>query len=130
MSELAAHAPTQAAQFSGPGKHAIALYAPAWSEAVLEVLRVKPTSYEAAWRFSPAHRAHVLEVAYENGPTLHVALVDGVHNEVVARLARGCALVLSPFPLYREQPGDDDLKLFAPEESVVLPQLPSPLEAR
>ncbi len=128
MPEIAAHAPTQAAEFSGPGKQAIVLYTPAWSEAVLEVLRTKPNAYEASWRFHDGRRAHVLEVAYENGPTIHVALVDGIHNQVVARLARGCALVLSPFPLYREHPDEQDVKLFTPEESVVLPQLPSPLE--
>lgn len=127
MSEVTAHAPIQAAEFSGPGKQAIVLYTPEWSEAVLEVLRVKPSAYEASWQFNPERRAHVLQVAYESGPTVHIALIDGVHNQVLARLARGSALVLSPFPIYRENPDDVDVKLFDPEESVVLPQLPSPL---
>ncbi|MDB4895785.1 MAG: hypothetical protein JWN15_2047, partial [Firmicutes bacterium] len=94
-----AHVPTQAAEFSGPGRHAIVLYAPEWSEALLEVLRMKPLAYEASWRFNEERRAHVLTVAYEGGPTLQVALVDGIHNQVLALLVRGSALVLSPFPL-------------------------------
>lgn len=122
-----AYAPTQAAEFSGPGKQALVLYSPDWSELVLQVLRERPAAYEAAWSFMPERRAHVLEVAYEGGPTIHVALIDGIHNQVLAKVARGCALVLSPFPIYREHEDQVVEKLFAPEESVVLPQLPSPL---
>lgn len=127
MTATFAHAPTQAAEFSGPGKHAIVLYTPDWSETVLEVLRLKPTGYEAGWRFMEERRAHVLEVVYTDGPTIQIALVDGVHNQVLAKLARGCALVLSPFPLYRDYEDQIVEKLFSPDESVVLPQLPSPL---
>lgn len=117
--------PTQAAQFSGPGKAAIALYCPHWAELLLPLLTTRPAAYEAAWRFDEAARAHVLEVAYENGPTLQIALVDGVHNAVIASLARGAALVLSPHPLYREEGPASGLPLFSPEESLVLPDLPS-----
>ena len=123
----AAHAPTQAAEFSGPGKRTVVLYAQGWSEAVLEVLRTKPTAYEALWRFQPERRAHVLEVAYEDGPLIAIAMIDGVHNALLARVAQGAALVLSPFPLYRENPNDEGVRLFSPEESVVLPELSSPL---
>jgi hypothetical protein len=122
-----AFAPTQAAEFSGPGKHAIVLYTPNWSETVLEVLRRKPTAYEAAWSFQEDQRAHVLEVTYEGGPAVRIALVDGVHNAILALLARGSALVLSPFPIYREHEDQVVEKLFSPEESLALPQLPNPL---
>lgn len=122
-----AYAPTQAAEFSGPDKHAVVLYSPEWSETVLAVLRERPAAYEAAWHFNPERRAHVLQVDYENGPSVGVALLDGVHNQVFALLAIGSALVLSPFPLYRET--DDQVvdKLFSPDESIVLPTLPNPL---
>lgn len=120
-------APTQAAEFSGPGKHAIVLYTPDWTGAVLAVLRAKPASYEASWHFQVEHRSHVLEIAYEGGPTVHVTLVDGIHNAILAKLARGCALVLSPYPLYRDYEDQVVEHLFSPEESVVLPELPSPL---
>lgn len=127
MSEADAYAPTQAAEFSGPGKHAIVLYTPDWSAQVLEVLRRKPGAYEADWRFQTDRRAHVLRVAYEDGLTLHIAFIDGVHNALLARLARGCALVLSPYPLYRNHADEKVDKLFTPDESLALPQLPSPL---
>jgi hypothetical protein len=122
-----AHIPTQAAEFSGPAKHAIVLYAPEWSEPVLDVLRMKPLAYEASWRFNEERRAHVLMIEYEGGPTLQVALVDGIHNQVLALLVRGSALVLSPFPLYREYPEQVVDDLFSPELSLVLPELPSPV---
>lgn len=120
-----ASAPTQAAEFSGPGKHAIVLYTPDWSEAVLDVLRLKPSAYEASWHFQAERRAHVLEVIYDQGPTIQVALIDGIHNTVIARLAQGAALVLSPYPLYREPPDAEVEHLFSPEESLALPDLPS-----
>ncbi len=128
MSAPYAYAPTQAAEFSGPGKHAIVLYTPEWTDAVLEVLRKKPAGYEAAWHFEPGRRAHVLEVAYDGGPVIQIALIDGIHNLVLAKVVRGCALVLSPYPLYREPPDQEVERLFSPEESVVLPELPSPLD--
>lgn len=128
MSQPTAHAPIQAAEFSGPGKHAVVVYAPGWSETVLSVLRAKPAAYEAGWRFHPDRRAHILEIAYTDGPAIQIALIDGIHNPLIAKLAMGAALVLSPFPLYRESPEDADVTLFSPEESLVLPQLPSPLE--
>ena len=122
-----AYAPTQAAEFSGPGKHAVVLYTPDWREAVLAVLGARPGSYEAAWHFAPERRAHVLTVTYEGGLQLSVALIDGVHNAVLAQVVRGSALVLSPYPLYPEPPEQTLAKAFTPEESLVLPQLPSPL---
>lgn len=130
LTEAYAHAPTQAAEFSGPGKQAIVLFSPDWSEQVLDLLRLKPTGYEAVWRFEPERRAHVLEVVFDAGPTILVALIDGIHNAVIARVATGAALVLSPFPLYREPPDQVVEKLFTPEESVVLPQLPNPLDLK
>lgn len=93
-----AHVPTQAAEFSGPGRHAIVLYAPEWSEAVLEVLRMKPLAYEASWSFNEERRAHVLLIAYDGGPTLQLALVDGIHNQVLALLVRGAPLSCRPSP--------------------------------
>jgi hypothetical protein len=124
-----AHAPTQAAEFSGPGREAIALYTPQWTETLLDVLRRRPTAYEAAWQFNPERRAHLLQVEYEGGPQIQIALIDGIHNAVIARLAGGAALVLSPYPLYPD-PADQGAaqRLFSPEESLVLPKLPSPLE--
>lgn len=122
-----AYAPTQAAEFSGPGKHAIVLYCPQWAEPVLEVLRVKPEAYEAAWSYQDERRAHVLTIDYGNGPSIHVALIDGIHNAVIARLAQGSALVLSPYPLYKDPPDQEVAKLFDPEESIALPRLPNPL---
>jgi hypothetical protein len=120
-------APTQAAEFSGPGKHAVVLYAPELAEAVLEVLRERPVAYEAAWAYHADRRAHVLTVEYNSGPRLQIALIDGIHNAVIAQLARGSALVLSPYPLYRDPPEQEEAKLFDPEESLALPELPSPL---
>lgn len=122
-----AFAPTQAAEFSGPGRHAVVLYTPDWSAPVLEVLHARPASYEAAWHFEPERRAHVLTVTYAGGPVLAVALIDGIHNSVLASVVRGSALVLSPYPLYREPPDQPVERLFSPDESIVLPQLPSPL---
>jgi hypothetical protein len=121
-----ASAPTQAAEFSGPGKHAVVLYAPDWSEAVLAVLQARPAAYEAAWQFEPERRAHLLTIAYEGGLHLAVALIDGIHNAVIAQVLKGSALVLSPYPLYRDPP-DQVTELFAPETSLVLPELPSML---
>lgn len=130
LTEAYAHAPTQAAEFSGPGKQAIVLFSPDWTDEVLAVLHQKPTGYEAAWRFEAERRAHVLEVAFDSGPTIMVALIDGVHNAVIARVAGGAALVLSPFPLYREPPDQEVEQLFSPDVSVVLPELPNPLDLK
>jgi hypothetical protein len=122
-----AFAPTQAAEFSGPGKHAIVLYSPDWADSVLMVLQTRPAAYEAAWSFAEDRRAHVLNVDYAGGPSISVALIDGIHNAVLAKLARGAALVLSPFPLYRDTPEQQVDRLFDPDEAVVLPELPNPL---
>lgn len=119
--------PTQAAEFSGPGKQAIVLYCPDWGQALLALLESRPTAYEAAWRFAPEQRAHVLEIAYEGAQPIQIALVDGVHNAVIASLALGRALVLSPYPLYREEQSSGP-DLFSPERSLVLPELPSLLD--
>ena len=127
MTQPVAYAPTQAAEFSGPGKQAVVLYAPAWADEVLAVLQLKPTAYEAAWSFDEARRAHVLQVSYEGGPALGVALIDGIHNAVLAKVVRGSALVLSPYPLYRDPPDQAVERLFEPELSLVLPELPNPL---
>jgi len=117
------HLPTQAAEFSGPDRQAVAIFCPGWTEPLLALLADRPSAYEAAWRFAPEERAHVLEVVYEGAAPLRIALVDGVHNQIIASLARGRALVLSPYPLYRE-PGWEG-EMFAPETSLVLPSLPS-----
>ncbi|MFZ5814210.1 MAG: hypothetical protein ACOY93_02750 [Bacillota bacterium] len=116
--------PTQAAQFSGPGKQAIVIYCPDWTERLLALLASRPTAYEAAWRFAPEQRAHLLEVAYEGAEPIQIALVDGVHNAVIAALARGSALVLSPHRLYRDYE-EQQVALFDPEQSLALPELPS-----
>lgn len=128
MSAPPVHLPTQAAEFSGTDRQAIAIYCPGWTESLLALLADRPAAYEAAWRFAPGERAHVLEVIYEGAEPLRIALVDGVHNQLIAALVRGRALVLSPFPLYRE-PGWEG-ELFAPETSLVLPTLPSLLSAQ
>lgn len=120
-----AFAPVQAAEFSGPGKHAVVLYSPDWTDLLLEVLRRRPDSYEASWSFQADRRAHVLQVDYASGPSVSVALIDGIHNAVIARLAGGAALVLSPYPLYRDPPDQEVARLFDPAESVALPKLPS-----
>jgi hypothetical protein len=120
-------APTQAAEFSGPGKRAIVLYAPDWSQAILETLNDRPTAYEAAWSYQAERRAHVLQISYSPGPTISIALIDGIHNQVFALLAKGSALVLSPYPLYKDPEGPEPKNLFDPEISLVLPELPSPL---
>lgn len=117
--------PTQAAEFSGPGKQAIVLYCPDWTERLLALLASRPTAYEATWRFAPEQRAHVLEVAYEGAEPIQIALVDGIHNAVIASLARGRPLVLSPHPLYRECETQEVEGFFDPEQSLVLPELPS-----
>ncbi|MBP2016794.1 hypothetical protein J2Z79_000167 [Symbiobacterium terraclitae] len=127
MTDSPVHLPTQAAEFSGPARQAVAIYCPGWTESLLALLADRPTAYEAAWRFAPEQRAHVLEVVYEGAAPLRIALVDGVHNQLIAALVRGRTLVLSPFPLYRE-PGWEG-ELFAPETSLVLPTLPSLLDA-
>lgn len=125
MSQDQPYLPTQAAEFSGPGKHAIVLYCPAWTEPLLKLLQSRPTAYEAAWRFVPEQRAHVLEVAYEGAEPIRIALADGVHNAVIAALAKGRALVLSPYRLYRDHETQEVEHLFDPEQSLVLPELPS-----
>jgi hypothetical protein len=117
--------PTQAAEFSGPGKMAIALYCPGWTDHLLALLQRRPPAYEAAWRFAPEQRAHVLEIAYEGAEPLQIALVDGIHNAVIAALVRGRALVLSPYRLYRDEENQTVEPLFDPERSLVLPQLPN-----
>jgi hypothetical protein len=122
-----AYVPTQAAEFSGPGKQAVVLYAPDWAEVVLAALRRRPPSYEAAWSFEQERRAHVLQVEYEGGPVLRIALLDGVHNAVFAKFAKGCAMAISPYPLYGDSPEDRPAQLFSPEESLILPELPNPL---
>lgn len=127
LSEVQPYLPTQAAQFSGPGKQAIALYCPDWSEPLLTVLECRPGAYEAAWHFAPAQRAHVLEVIYEGLTPIRIALVDGIHNQVLASLARGSALVLSPYPLYRDYEDQQVENLFDPDRSLALPELPNPL---
>ncbi|MFZ5824370.1 MAG: hypothetical protein ACOY94_08590 [Bacillota bacterium] len=128
MSHAQPYLPTQAAEFSGPGKQAIVLYCPDWTAPILALLASRPTAYEAAWRFAPEQRAHLLEVDYEGAEPIAIALVDGVHNAVIASLARGRALVLSPHPLYREYEGQAVDQLFDPEQSLLLPELPSPLD--
>lgn len=119
--------PTQAAEFSGPGRQALVLYAPDWSELLLEALRLKPAAYEAGWSFDVERRAHVLTVAYEGVAPFAVALVDGVHNPILAQIVRGCALALSPYPLYRDPPDQAVDRLFEPDLSLLLPQVPNPL---
>jgi len=116
--------PTQAAEFSGPGKAAIVLYCPDWTEPLLALLASRPTSYEAAWRYAQEERAHVLELCYEGAEPLQIGLVDGTHNAVIASLARGRALVLSPYPLYREGESSGP-GLFDPAVSLLLPELPA-----
>ncbi|HYG59622.1 MAG TPA: hypothetical protein VD902_16280 [Symbiobacteriaceae bacterium] len=124
---IQAHAPTQAASFSGPGKQAVVLYAPAWGDTLLEVLQRKPSAYEASWSFEEERRAHVLRIAYEGGPEIGIALIDGIHNAILAQVVKGSALVLSPHPLYRDPPDQPVEQLFEPELSLVLPELPNPL---
>lgn len=115
--------PTQAAEFSGPGKQAIVLYCPQWTERLLALLASRPSAYEAAWRFAPEQRAHLLEVTYEGAEPIQIALVDGIHNPVIAAIARGHALILSPHRLYRENE-EQQVELFDPDQSLALPQLP------
>ncbi len=122
-----AYLPTQAAEFSGPDRQAIVIFCPGWTEPLLALLEKRPTAYEAAWRYAADERAHVLEVAYEGADPLRIALVDGVHNQLIAALVRGRALVLSPYPIYGE-PGWEG-ELFAPETSLALPTLPSLLDS-
>lgn len=117
--------PTQAAEFSGPGKQAIVLYCPDWTKPLLALLQSRPTAYEAAWRFAPEQRAHVLEVTYEGADPIRIALVDGIHNSIIVGLARGRALVLSPYPLYRDYEDQVVEHLFDPEQSLALPELPN-----
>ncbi len=123
MPEPQPYLPTQAAAFSGPGKAAIVLYCPDWTEPLLALLVTRPAAYEAAWRFAAEQRAHILEITYEGAEPIQIALVDGTHNAVIASLARGRALVLSPYPLYKEGESSGP-RLFDPETSLVLPELP------
>lgn len=125
MSQSQPFLPTQAAEFSGPGKQAIVIYCPDWTDRLLALLASRPSAYEATWQFAPAERAHVLTVTYEGAEPLQVALVDGVHNAIISSLARDRALVLSPHRLYREYESQEVAQLFDPEESLVLPELPS-----
>jgi hypothetical protein len=127
MASPSVHRPTQAVAFSGPDRQAIAIYCPGWTDALLSLLALRPIAYEASWRFVPEERAHVLEVCYEGADPLYIALVDGMHNQLIAALARGTALVLSPYPLYREAGWEGGL--FSPETSLALPSLPSLLDA-
>lgn len=127
MSLVEAHAPTQAAEFSGPGKRAIVLYAPELAGGLLEVLGARPEAYEAHWRYHEERRAHVLTVEFATGHRIGVALVDGIHNAVIALLARGAAMVLSPYPIYAASEAERPEALFSPETSLALPSLPSPL---
>jgi hypothetical protein len=120
--------PAQAAQFSGPGKLAIALWAPGWDALLLDLLRLRPTAYEAGWTFDATARAHILSIQWAEGPQLQIALVDGVHNALFAQIVKGCALALSPHRLYREWEGQEGVQLFDPAETVMLPELPSPLD--
>lgn len=127
MTQQSAYLPTQGAEFSGPDRHAVVLYSPGWTDRLLSLLEQRPTAYEAVWHFLPSERSHVLEVTYEGDSPLRIALVDGVHNALIASLVKGRALVLSPFPLYQQ--GATEEELFAPERSLLLPQLPNLLEA-
>lgn len=130
------HTPTQAAEFSGAGKQAVVLYTPQWQDPVLQVLQSRPAAYEAAWKYDPDRRAYVLTVTFEGAPAMAIALVDGVHGPVLAKVARGAALVLSPYPLFPD-PNDPAAaqdgqppgapRFFDPEVSLLLPTLPNPL---
>jgi hypothetical protein len=100
MSDMAPFAPTQAAAFSGPGKQAIALWAPGWAETLLAVLQRRPDTYEAAWLYDEVARAHVLSVEWAEGLALQVALIDGIHNQLLAKIVKGAALALSPHRLF------------------------------
>lgn len=133
-----AYTPTQAAEFSGSGKHAVVLYAPNWLEPVLQILAMRPEAYEADWHYEPERKAYVLTVTFEGAPALAVALVDGVHGPVLAKVARGSALVLSPYPLFPDAPDQPDQathqalppgapRFFDPAVSLLLPTLPNPL---
>jgi hypothetical protein len=130
MAAAVTYLPTQAAEFSGPGKKAVVIYTPGWTDLLLALLHRKPAGYEAAWSFDRINRAHLLQITYEGGPSLQIGFVDGVHNALFAQLVRGSALALSPHPLYRdEQGGPGSAPLFSPEESLLLPTLPSPIAA-
>lgn len=119
--------PSQAAEFSGSDRAAVAVYCPGWTELLLTLLQGRPDAYEAAWHFSPQERAHVLEVRYQGADPFHIALIDGMHNGLMRALTLGRALVLSPYPLYREEGWEGEL--FSPDSSLVLPSLPSLLDA-
>lgn len=127
MRKALVYSPTQAVEFSGPERNAIAIYCPGWTDLILALLQERPAAYEAVWRFAPEERAHVLEVCYEGAEPFHIALVDGQHNGLIRALSRGRALVLSPHPLYRAADWEGDL--FSPDTSLVLPQVPSLLDA-
>lgn len=119
--------PTQAAAFSGPGRQAIALWAPGWEATLATVLELRPTAYEAAWHFDAPTRAHILSITWPEGPTLQIALVDGIHNALLAQIVKGAALALSPHRLYREWEGQEGVELFDPALAVMVPEIPSPL---
>jgi len=121
------HTPTQAAEFSGAGKQAVVLYSPDWPDLVLQVLQSRPDAYEAAWHYDPERKAYVLNITFEGAQALAIALVDGVHGPVLAKVARDAALVLSPYPLFPDQAGEGAAQFFDPTVSLVLPTLPSPL---
>jgi hypothetical protein len=123
--------PVQAAEFSGAGKQAVVLYAPDWAETILPILQSRPAAYEADWHYDPDRKAYVLTVTYEGAQPFAIALVDGVHGPVLAKVAGGAALVLSPYPLFpdeaTENAGEAAPRYFDPTVSLLLPSLPNPL---
>lgn len=122
-----AYGPTQAAEFSGPGKNAVVIHIPELREVILEILEARPTAFEAGWRYVEESQAQVLDVDFGGAPSLAIAFINGIHNTLIARLAHGAALVLSPYPIYGEDPNERSGPLFSPETSLALPGLPSPL---
>lgn len=115
--------PTQAAQLRAADEPLVLLYTPEWTDTVHAVLSQRPDAYEAHWRFEEDERAHVLAVAYDDGPRIDISFVDGVHNKILSLIARGAAVILSANPLFAEE-GKEEQHLFTPEESIVLPKLP------
>lgn len=126
LSHSHAHAPVQAAEFSGPGKNAIVIYIPDLSEPVQAILAAQPDSFEAGWRYIEESKSQVLEIAFPTGQSLAIAFINGIHNSLLGRLAHGATLVLSPYPLYADGP-EPPQTLFSPETSLALPGAPSPL---